>query len=441
MKSSEIRQKFLDYFVQHDHRLVPSSSLVPANDPTLLFTNAGMVQFKNTFLGLEQPLYLRACSVQKCMRVSGKHNDLEEVGPSPRHHTFFEMLGNFSFGDYFKREAIHYAWELLTEGFLLPVERLWVTVHTDDDEAARIWQDIGVDPQRILRFADNVWTMGETGPCGHNSEIHYYQGPDVQAQRAEGVNSDDDDYVEIWNLVFMQYNRDEQGYITPLPSPSVDTGMGLERPVSILQGVKSVYETDLFRPIIQRIIELLGQDQHHYQENCVAYHVVADHSRSIAFLLADGVLPGNTGHGYVLRRLIRRAAYFGQTLGFRRPFVAPVIDTVIETMGESYPELYNQRNTIANWTTAEEERFSRTLKTGLRLLYRAVERLSTQGEMILPGRDAFKLHDTYGFPLDLTQKILAKDGLTVNVEEYEQERREQQNRSRIAARLKHTEGR
>lgn len=439
MKSTEIRQRFLNYFVQRDHHQIPSSSLVSANDPTLLFTNAGMVQFKNTFLGLEQPSYTRVCSVQKCMRVSGKHNDLEEVGPSPRHHTFFEMLGNFSFGDYFKREAIYYAWELLTQGFQLPVERLWVTVHTDDDEAVRIWQDIGVEPHRILRFADNVWMMGDTGPWGYNSEIHYYQGSDVQEQRAEGVNSEDDDYVEIWNLVFMQYNRDEQGNTALLSKPSVDTGMGFERLVSVLQGVKSVYETDLFQPVIQRIIELAGQDQRHYQENRAPYHVVADHSRSIAFLLADGVLSGNTGHGYVLRRLIRRAAYFGQTLGFKRPFLTSVIDAVIETMGESYPELYHHRSRIVDWTVAEEERFSRTLKTGLRLLHGALERLSTQEENVLPGRDAFKLHDTYGFPLDLTQKILAEFGLTVNVEEYEEERRAQQNRSRKAARLKRAE--
>jgi alanyl-tRNA synthetase len=441
MKSTEIRQKFLDYFVQRDHHLVPSSSLVPTNDPTLLFTNAGMVQFKNTFLGLDQPPYTRACSVQKCMRVSGKHNDLEEVGPSPRHHTFFEMLGNFSFGDYFKCEAIHYAWELLTQGFQLPIERLWVTVYTDDDEAAHIWQDIGVDPQRILRFADNIWMMGDTGPCGHNSEIHYYQGSDLQAQRAEGVNSEDGDYVEIWNLVFMQHNRDEQGNTTPLPKPSVDTGMGFERLVSVLQGVKSAYETDLFLPVIQRTIELLGQNQLHYQENRAAYHVIADHSRSIAFLLADGVLPGNNGHSYVLRRLIRRAAYFGKTLGFECPFLASVINAVIDTMGESYPELCCHCTAIVDWTTAEEERFSRTLKTGLRLLHEAVEHLSIQGEVMLPGHDAFKLHDTYGFPLDLTQKILAESALTVNVEEYEEERREQQNRSRVAARFKRAEGR
>jgi alanyl-tRNA synthetase len=439
MKSTEIRRKFLNYFVHRDHHLVPSSSLVPANDPTLLFTNAGMVQFKNTFLGLEQPSYTRACSAQKCMRVSGKHNDLEEVGLSPRHHTFFEMLGNFSFGDYFKREAIHYAWELLTQSFQLPVERLWITVYTDDDEAAHIWQDIGVDPQRILRCADNVWMMGDMGPWGYNSEIHYYQGPDVQAQRAEGVNLDGGDYVEIWNLVFMQYNHDEHGNITPLPEPAVDTGMGFERLVSVLQGVKSTYETDLFLPIIQRTIELLGQDRRHYQENRAAYHVVADHCRSIAFLLADGVLPDNTGHGYVVRRLIRRAAYSGKTLGFARPFLASVIDAVIDTMGKSYPELYCHHSAIVGWTTAEEERFSRTLKTGLHLLHKAVERLSTQGESILPGRDAFKLHDTYGFPLDLTQKILAEYGLTVNIEEYEAERREQQNRSRIAARFKRAE--
>src|SRR6266699_2023516 len=444
MKSNEIRQKFLDFFVQRGHVIVPSSSLVPANDPTLLFTNAGMVQFKDAFLGIEQLPYKRACSVQKCMRVTGKHNDLESVGPSPRHHTFFEMLGNFSFGDYFKRDAIRYAWELLTQEFKIPSERLWVTVYIDDDEAAQLWEEVGVDRRRILRFGDkeNFWAMGDTGPCGPSSEIHYYQGSDVNAQKAEGINSDDDDYLELWNLVFTQYNRAAQGVMTPLPRPSVDTGMGLERLASVLQGVKSDYETDLFRPIIHRIMELLGKDSNHYREHYAAYNTIDDHSRAIAFLIADGVLPGNTGRDYVLRRIIRRAAYVGKTLGLERPFLARITDVVIDTMGEWDPELRSKRSIVSEVTTAEEERFKRTLTTGLRYLEVAINHASEQGATLLPGREAFKLHDTYGFPLDLTQKILAERGMKVNVMEYEEGRREQQERSRTATKLKRSgEGR
>jgi alanyl-tRNA synthetase len=438
MKSIDIRQKFLDYFVRCGHVLTPSSSLVPANDPTLLFTNAGMVPFKDTFLGVEQRPDKRACSSQKCLRVSGKHNDLENVGPSPRHHTFFEMLGNFSFSDYFKRDAMRYAWELLTQEFQLPIERLWITIHRDDDEAALLWEEIGVERQRILRFGDkeNFWMMSDTGPCGPNSEIHYYQGPDLTAQRAEGVNSDDDDYVEIWNLVFMQYNRDAQGNMTLLPGPSVDTGMGLERLTAVLQQVKSNYETDLFVPIIQRIMELLGKDSGHYREYYATYNAIADHSRAIAFLIADGVRPGNGKHDYVLRRLIRRAAYLGKTLGFERPFLANVADVVIDTMGACYPELRSKGKDINDWTTAEEVRFNRTLTTGLRHLEVVTDRMSAQGTTTLPGHEAFKLHDTYGFPLDLTQKILVDRGLNVNVEEYEEARHEQQQRSRKAAQFK-----
>ena len=438
MKSSEIRQKFLDFFVQRGHVMVPSSSLVPANDPTLLFTNAGMVQFKEAFLGVEQLPYERACSVQKCMRVAGKHNDLESVGPSPRHHTFFEMLGNFSFGDYFKRDAIRYAWELLTQEFQIPSERLWVTVYIDDDEAAQLWEEVGVDRRRILRFGDkeNFWAMGDTGPCGPSSEIHYYQGSDVNAQKAEGINSDDDDYLELWNLVFTQYNRDAQGVMTPLPRPSVDTGMGLERLASVLQGVKSDYETDLFRPIIQRIIELLGKDSNHYREHYAAYNTIADHSRAIAFLIADGVLPGNTGRNYVLRRIIRRAAYAGKTLGFENPFLARITQVVIDMMGEWYPELRSRSKAISEWTTVEEERFNRTLATGLGYLEVVIDQMSKGGSTVLPGREAFKLYDTYGFPLDLTQKILAERGLSVNVDEYEEGLREQRQRSRKAGQFK-----
>lgn len=434
MKSSEIRRTFLDFFVQKDHALLPSSSLLPAHDPSLLFTNAGMVQFKETFLGKEERPSRRACTAQKCMRVSGKHNDLEEVGLSPRHHTFFEMLGNFSFGDYFKQEAISSAWELLTQEFRLPVERLWITVHINDDEAARIWEAVGVDRQRILRFGDkeNFWAMGDTGPCGPCSEIHYYVGQDIHAQHSGGVNSDDNDYVETWNLVFMQYNRDEQGNLSPLPRPSVDTGMGLERLTVALQGVKSTYETDLFQPILQRIMSLRGENSTHYQQHATDYNIIADHSRAIAFLIADGVRPGNGGRDYVLRRLIRRAAYVGSTLGFERPFLADIADVVVDIMREWYPELEREQQTISAVTTAEEERFRRTLTKGVRYLTAVTDQMAKSGITIMSGQDAFKLHDTYGFPLDLTQKILAEQHLRVNVAAYETYRSEQQMRSRTA---------
>src|SRR5215467_11259348 len=439
MKSAEIRRTFLDFFASKGHTIVPGSSLVPANDPTLLFTNAGMVQFKDTFLGLEQRPYKRACSIQKCMRVSGKHNDLENVGPSPRHHTFFEMLDNYSFGDYFKRDAIRYAWELLTQELQLPIERLWVTVYVDDDEAARLWEEVGVERQRILHFGEkeNFWAMGDTGPCGTSSEIHYYQGLDVNAQKAGGINSDDNNYIELWDLVFMQYNRDAQGTMSPLPRPSVDTGMGLERLAAVLQGVKSDYETDLFTPIIQRITELAGKESSQYH---VACNTIADHSRAIAFLIAGGVLPGNTGRDYVLRRLIRRAAYAGKTLGFEGPFLAHITQVVVDIMGEQYPDLKSKSKAISEWTSAEEERFNRTLATGLRYLETAIEQMSKEGTPVLPGREAFKLYDTYGFPLDLTQKILAERGLSVDLQGYEEGLREQQQRSRKATRLKHNGG-
>jgi alanyl-tRNA synthetase len=439
MKSTEIRRTFLDYFVSKGHTFVPSSSVVPTNDPTLLFVNGGMVQFKDTFLGVESRPYQWATSTQKCVRVSGKHNDLEYVGPSPRHHTFFEMLGNFSFGDYFKREAIQLAWELLTQVLQLPLERLWFTVYSDDDEAARLWVEVGADPGRVLRFGEkeNFWSMGDTGPCGPCSEIHYYQGSDVTAQRPEGVNSEDNDYLEFWNLVFMQYDRDAQGKMTPLPRPSIDTGLGLERITAILQGVKNNYETDLFVPIIERTMALLGQDRSHYEQHRVAYHIVADHSRTIAFLIADGITPGNEGRNYVLRRILRRAAYQGKVLGFTQPFLAETAAAVIDTMGDYYTELRSSRDYIKNIITAEERQFKRTLSRGLRLLEETLlNRLAEQGMNVLPGRDAFMLHDTYGFPLDLTQTILAERGLSVDVEGYEAARREQQERSRQASQFK-----
>ena len=438
MKSKDIQQTFLEFFDQRGHVTLPGSPLVPANDPTLLFTNAGMVPFKDTFLGIEQRPYSRACTIQKCLRVSGKHNDLQSVGPSPRHHTFFEMLGNFSFGDYLKSEAISFARELLTQVFLLPVERLWITVYTDDDEAEQLWEEAGVEKQRILRFGEkeNFWAMGDTGPCGPCSEIHYYLGSDINAQSARGINGDDDDYMELWNLVFVQYNRDEQGVLTPLHSPSVDTGMGLERLACVLQGVKTTYETDLFQPVLRRIMELISKDGHHYRRYRASYNTIADHSRAIAFLIADGVRPGNGWRDYVLRRIIRRAAYVGKTLGLDRPFLASVADSVIDTMGELYPDLLIKREIVIAVTTAEEERFNRTLTTGLRYLEMAIDLMAQQNTTMLPGREAFKLHDTYGFPLDLTQKILAERNLDVNVEEYEEARREQQERSRVATHSK-----
>jgi len=438
MNSHDIRQKFVDYFVRNNHVLMSSSPLIPLNDRSLLFVNAGMVPFKEVFLESEVSTERRVCTIQKCMRVSGKHNDLEQVGSSPRHHTFFEMLGNFSFGDYFKCEAIRYAWEILTQEFQLPVERLWVSVYVDDDEAIQLWEEVGVAKSRILRFGDkeNFWSMGDTGPCGPSSEIHYYQGADPTLQKPEGVNSDDDDYVEIWNLVFMQYDRDAHGKLTPLSKPSIDTGMGMERLTSILQGVKNDYETDLFQPIIQSIMALTGGDDSHYREHYVAYNAIADHSRAIAFLMVDGVKPGNGGRDYVLRRIIRRASYFGKTLGLEQPFLIDILPSVIDAMGGWYPELHSKREDILSWTIAEEKRFQRTLTSGLHHLEEVIDVMLEHGDTLLSGQEAFKLHDTYGFPLDLTQKILADRGLGVDVQGYEDARRKQQQRSRAAAQLK-----
>jgi len=444
MKSSEIRQLFLQFFARNDHEIVTSSPLVPGNDPTLLFTNAGMVQFKDTFLGLEPRPYTMATTSQKCMRVSGKHNDLENVGPSPRHHTFFEMLGNFSFGEYFKRDAIHFAWDLLTRELKLPVDRLWVSVFEGDaqvpadEEAVQYWREVGVAPERILRFGakDNFWQMGDTGPCGPCSEIHFYQGDDPEHQVPEGVNSDDDDYMEIWNLVFMQYNRDEQGNLTPLPKPSIDTGMGFERIVSVVQGVRNNYETDLFVPIIERLIALVGRGREHYLANRSPYHAVADHSRACAFLIADGVRPGNEGRNYVLRRILRRAAYQGQTIGLDRPFLAETAAIVIDTMGDAYPELRAKADYIKQVITGEEERFGRTLQAGLEQLEGIVRRMQAEGLTIMPGEDAFRLHDTFGFPLDLTAKILAERELGVDEASYLVAREAQRRRGREAAQFK-----
>ncbi len=438
LTAAQIRETFLSFFIRHGHTHVPSSSLVVADDPTLLFANSGMVQFKDVFLGREQRPYRRAVTAQKCLRVSGKHNDLEEVGPSPRHHTFFEMLGNFSFGDYFKAEAIAMAWKLLIEEFELPVERLWFTVFAGDDEvppddeAAALWIAQGADPSRVLRFGrkDNFWVMGDTGPCGPCSEITIYIGDDLSQMRAEGVNSDDPNYVEIWNNVFMQYDR---ATMQPLPRPSVDTGMGLERMAMVMQGVHSTYETDLFVTIINRIIAARGSDNDHYHAHRSAYRAIADHARAIAFLIADGVLPGNLGRSYVLRRILRRAAYQGKTIGFERPFLAEVITTVIDEMGDAYPELIRRRELILAATDQEERQFLRTLNGGVARLTSVIEQVRARGETVIPGQDAFVLKDTYGFPLDLTQKIAGEQGLTVDEAGYEAAMNEQRARSRAAA--------
>jgi len=438
MKSAEIRRIFLQYFARNDHEVVASSSLVPADDPTLLFTNAGMNQFKDVFLGLEKRPYTMASSAQKCMRVSGKHNDLENVGPSPRHHTFFEMLGNFSFGEYFKREAIEFAYQLLTEDFGLDPKRLWVTVYEGDErvpadeDAEGYWRAVGMPAERILRFGakDNFWQMGDTGPCGPCSEIHYYQGDDPDNQAAEGVNSEDDDYLEIWNLVFMQYNRDAEGNLAPLPRPSIDTGMGFERLVAVLQGKRNNYETDLFAPIVDRLIELVGHGREHYEANTAPYHAVADHTRAVAFLIADGVRPGNEGRAYVVRRILRRAAYQGRTIGLEQPFLAHTADVLIEIMGDSYPELRAKADLIKQTVTAEEERFGRTLAAGLQQLDSIVARMQRETQTIMPGADVFRLHDTYGFPPDLTAKILAERGLRIDEAGYLEERKKAQQMAR-----------
>ena len=374
LSTFEIRNFFLEYFQARKHQIVDSGSLVPADDPTLLFVNAGMVQFKDVFLGLEKRGYKRATTSQKCLRVSGKHNDLENVGPSPRHHTFFEMLGNFSFGDYFKRDAIQFAWDLLVNELELPLERLWFSVYTDDDEAEELWRKVGAPPERILRFGkkDNWWAMGDVGPCGPCSEIHYYWG-DLEDQVGDGVNVDDE-YLEIWNLVFMQYEqREPGGELIPLPRPSVDTGMGLERLASILQGKDNNYDTDAFTPIMDRIQAMLGHSDAQRQEHLVGYRVIADHGRAITFLISDGVMPGNEGRDYVVRMILRRAARFGKQIGFEEPFLAEICRVVIAEFGAHYTVLQGNEDFILQTVTAEEERFQRTLEAGLNRLGEVIE--------------------------------------------------------------------
>ncbi len=388
MTSPEIRAAFLDFFAERDHQVVSSSSLLPAGDTTLLFANAGMNQFKDTFIGREPRPYSRATSSQKCVRAGGKHNDLENVGYTARHHTFFEMLGNFSFGDYFKKDAIQFAWDLLVDVYGMPVERLWFTVYTDDDEAAALWEEIGASPDRILRFGekDNYWAMGETGPCGPCSEIHFDRGPDPHAPgRAELVNGEGDDIIEIWNLVFMQFDRDPKGKLEPLPRPSIDTGAGLERIATVMQGVETNYDTDLFVPLLDAIGKLVERPYDPASDLAPAYRVIADHIRASAFLLTDGVVPSNEGRGYVLRRIIRRALRYGRKLGLDGAFLHTLLPVVNEMMGEQYPELFERHEIVATQLEQEERRFARTLNAGTDIAGRELERIKRAGETVVPG--------------------------------------------------------
>lgn len=431
MKSTtEIRSSFLDYFNQRGHEIVPGSSLVPANDPTLLFTNAGMVQFKNVFLGLDERPYKRAVTSQPCIRAGGKHNDLENVGYTARHHTFFEMLGNFSFGDYFKRDAITYAWEFLTKVLQIPESRLWITVFENDDEAAEIWlNEIGVSGDRFNRCGekDNFWSMGDTGPCGPSSEIFYDHGAAIPGG-PPGSNEDGDRYIEIWNLVFTQYNRDSGGNLKPIPHPSVDTGMGLERIAAVMQGVHNNYDIDLFRHLIQAVRELVRNPS----AEATSMRVIADHIRSCAFLVADGVMPSNEGRGYVLRRIIRRAIRHGDKLGINGPFFHKLVKPLDEAMGKTYPALHHAREQIVRILKQEEERFAETLEQGLKHLEGVISRMS--GRQI-PGADVFKLYDTYGFPVDLTADIARERGLVLDMETFNHCMAEQRERARAASKF------
>ncbi|MCP5171455.1 MAG: alanine--tRNA ligase [Porticoccaceae bacterium] len=435
MKSAEIRDAFLKYFESQQHSIVSSSSLVPGNDPTLLFTNAGMVQFKDVFLGTEKRNYVRAVSSQRCVRAGGKHNDLENVGYTARHHTFFEMLGNFSFGDYFKREAIHFAWQFLTETLGLPEERLWVTVHISDDEAADIWlKELGVNAERFSRLdEDNFWQMGDTGPCGPCSEIFYDHGDDVPGGPPGSDNDDLDRYIEIWNLVFMQYERSADGTMTPLPKPSIDTGMGLERIAAVMQGVHSNYEIDLFQALLKAAAAVTGCSNLEDK----SLRVIADHIRSCSFLIVDGVLPSNEGRGYVLRRIIRRAIRHGHKLGQQQAFFHKLVAALVAEMGEAYPELTASQQQVEKVLLAEEKQFEKTLDKGLAILEQALDDgQPSQNGGEISGDVVFTLYDTYGFPVDLTNDIARERGLTLDMAGYEAAMDAQRQRARAAGTFK-----
>ena len=442
MKSSEIRQKFLDFFASKGHTVVPSSSLVPHEDPTLLFTNAGMNQFKDVFLGFDKRPYTRATSSQKCVRAGGKHNDLENVGYTARHHTFFEMLGNFSFGDYFKRDAIKYAWELLTEIFKLPADKLYVTVYAEDDEAYDIWtKEVGLSADRVIRIgdnkgaryaSDNFWMMGDTGPCGPCTEIFYDHGAHIPGGLPGTPEEDGDRYIEIWNNVFMQYNRDEAGVMHPLPRPSVDTGMGLERISAVLQGVHANYEIDLF----QALIKAAARETHCADLDSPSLKVLADHIRACSFLIADGVIPGNEGRGYVLRRIIRRAIRHGYKLGAREAFFYKLVPDLAEQMGAAYPELIAEQVRVKGVLKLEEERFFATIENGMAILDADLAEMDKAGSKTFNGETAFKLHDTFGFPLDLTQDVCREHGVAVDVVAFEKAMAQQKELARAAGKFK-----
>lgn len=444
MKASEIRQKFLQFFQSKGHTIVPSSSLVPANDPTLLFTNAGMVQFKDVFTGRDARPYTRATSSQRCVRAGGKHNDLENVGYTARHHTFFEMLGNFSFGDYFKRDAIHYAWELLTKVYGLPADKLWVTIYQEDDEAHDIWaKEVGVPVERIIRIgdnkgaryaSDNFWQMADTGPCGPCSEIFYDHGPDVWGGPPGSPEEDGDRYIEVWNLVFMQFDRDASGTLNPLPKPCVDTGMGLERIAAVLQHVHSNYEIDLFQALIAAAARETGVTD--LGNNSLK--VIADHIRACSFLIVDGVIPGNEGRGYVLRRIIRRALRHGYKLGQNRPFFHKLVPDLVAQMGDAYPELAQAAERVAQVLRQEEERFGETLENGMRILEVALAAVPAGSS--LDGTTLFTLYDTYGFPVDLTADICRERNVEVDLEGFEKAMARQREQARAAGKFKATEG-
>jgi alanyl-tRNA synthetase len=431
MSSNELRQAFLTFFQDRGHEVVASSPLVPGNDPTLLFTNAGMVQFKDVFLGDDKRSYDRAATSQRCVRAGGKHNDLENVGYTTRHHTFFEMLGNFSFGDYFKRDAIKFAWEFLTETLGLPAEKLWITVFNDDDEAADIWiKEMKIDPERFTRMGekDNFWAMGDTGPCGPCSEIFYDHGPDVQGGPPGTPDEDGDRFVEVWNLVFMQFDRSADGTLTPLPKPSVDTGMGLERMAAVMQGVHSNYAIDLFANLINAIADTLGVEN----DGSSSLNVIADHIRACAFLIVDGVLPGNEGRGYVLRRIIRRAIRHGKKLGTDDAFFYKLVAPLAKEMGDAYPELPKAQAHVEKVLKKEELRFAETLDQGMEILESAIAQLDG---IEIPGDIVFKLYDTYGFPVDLTADIARERGLTIDEKGFEDAMGAQRDRARAASKF------
>ena len=430
MTSAELRQAFLEYFQSQGHQIVDSSSLIPANDPTLMFTNAGMVQFKDVFLGDDKRSYNRATTSQRCVRAGGKHNDLENVGYTARHHTFFEMLGNFSFGDYFKRDAIRFAWTFLTEVLELPKEKLWITVHISDDEAEKIWkEEIGVDPQRFSKLdEDNFWSMGDTGPCGPSTEIFFDHGEEIWGGPPGSPEEDGDRYIEIWNLVFMQFNRDASGTMDPLPNPSIDTGMGLERIAAVLQGVHSNYEIDLFQNLLKAAAKAVGSAE----TDNKSLRVIADHIRSCSFLICDGVIPSNEGAGYVLRRIIRRAVRYGNKLGATGPFFNQLVAALAQEMGQAYPELIEKQAQVERILLKEEEQFAKTLDHGLRLLEDAISGL--KGTEI-PGETVFKLYDTYGFPVDLTADVAREQELSVDMAGFEKAMEDQRNRARAAGKF------